>query len=107
MMTSTHTRPRQRVRIVRHRGGFNDLQFIDPCVYCGLKHWHGAGDPKLFEGTPLDGTYGTRAPHCAEHTHDLTKTGKRKAVTATTRCNEMHDDYVLVTEDDPQKGTTR
>lgn len=68
------------------------LDFAEDCPYCGKRHQHGS----LSAQPSPDGTYGQRAIHCADHTHELTASGKRRRVARDNRCCEWHPAYLLV-----------
>jgi len=56
----------------------------EPCIWCGSRHHHGNGP-------------GSRVPHCAGHSHELTPTGRRRSVYAknVAKCPNYHRDYIL------------
>jgi hypothetical protein len=69
------------------------LTFADPCPHgCGRYHEH--GNPTAE--TDVDGTYGTRVPHCPDHTHELRADGRRAKLTDRNRCANAHPLYTLV-----------
>jgi hypothetical protein len=68
------------------------LTFAEDCPYCGQRHQHGDGTPE----TDADGTYGTRVPHCSNHTHEVNRQGRPARVTDQNICPNDHPLYVLV-----------
>lgn len=66
---------------VRNRGR---SAVTEPCIYCGRRHSHGNLE-------------GDRVPHCGEHTHDLTPSGRHRNPYAAgfSRCNVWHRNYIL------------
>lgn len=61
----------------------------EPCIYCGQRHRHGADDDGNGDGS--------RVPHCGDHTHEFTPTGRRRTIYAhgAVRCHGHHRDYIL------------
>lgn len=68
------------------------LDFAEDCPYCGKRHTHGSqtGDPGPGR------TFGSRVPHCAWHTHETRRDGRRARVTRRNACAVDHPPYVLV-----------
>jgi len=68
----------------------HSLAVTEPCIYCGKRHTHGTDRTGNGDGH--------RVAHCGRHTHDVTRTGRRRSVYArgVTVCPGCQDrGYVL------------
>lgn len=79
-----------------HDDGAVLLDFAEDCPYCGRRHHHGSTSAEPDQ----NGTFGRRVPHCSDHTHATTASGRRARLTADNRCGEWHEQYVLVPAED-------
>jgi hypothetical protein len=82
------------IRPNRSYAGAFLADFTEPCPYCGVRHTHGAPAAK-----GAGEAYGHRVPHCSNHTHATTRTGKRARLTADNKCRVSHPLYRLIQAD--------
>lgn len=86
-VVATYPVLRYTLELVSHTRHYRKPVYVavtEPCLFCGEKHTHGAAD-------------GSRSPHCTDHSHDRTPTGRKKNIYAknTIHCPGCAGGYVL------------